>query len=244
MATGLEFLHKNCIIHLDVKPANILICPPHLLVKLCDFGNSQRLKAPNKSLTLKNLSGTVAFMAPEMLKRNSVSTQSDVYALAITIWQLLHRKVPYSGMTNEQQVIYGVVKNNLRPSGEENASPSERLHADLCHWFHRRVSVSVVPGKEKNVDKTNPNELAHTLPTTDGLTWAAENNDSEDFEDNSEINWKEVFSVDQMKHPPPSSEFELLYQELYTKCWHRKPLQRPTITEVLQQLNGLLSLMP
>lgn len=205
------------------------------------MGNSQRLKAANKSLTLKKLSGTVAFMAPEMLKKYSVSPSADVYALAITIWQLLKRAEPYEGLNNEEQVIYGVVKNNLRPSHQEEEKkdndgnghakilPSWRL---FKKWPHSPVQLH----------KFSP------LPTTEGLIWQhpphpSEQRCTDDSTDtvSSGINWRVLFSTIELKGVaivPPS--IQLKYQTLYTKCWHRKPTHRPLITTIIAQLNDLL----
>lgn len=166
-------------------------------------------------------------MAPEMLKNNSVSTQSDVYALGITIWQLQHRRVPYSTMSNEEQVIYGVVKNNLRPSDHlEEEGVKEKPNANPFHRLHK-----------KKVDRKLPELTKSTaLPCTKGLTWKTE----EDADSNVEIKWNAIFSVDQ-KDTPPSPELLIKYQELYTRCWHRKPKERPLISQVLQELKELLS---
>lgn len=259
VCSGLEFLHHNCIIHLDIKPSNILVCPGGtgtgpaaaeatalttascfpLVVKLCDFGNSQRLKGVNKSLVLEKLSGTVAFMAPEMLKKNAVSTKSDVYALAITIWHLLHRRQPYSTMHNEEQVIYGVVKNNLRPSDEDDelAGIGKKLEQPVVHGSHWRMFRKKTP----EVDQEKPRDLkVPYLPTTEGLTWKSE--EELDAEDSLGINWNAIFSVDQdLISTHASAEAQLKYQQLYINCWHRKPMQRPGISEVILELNQLLS---
>lgn len=169
-------------------------------------------------------------MAPEMLKKNSVSTKSDVYALAITIWQLLHRKLPYSFLNNEDQVIYNVVKNNLRPCDDFVAGHVERLEPEHSHWwnFHKK-DTKVHQCKE------------HTeLPTTEGLTWNKNDEEELNPEDSLTIDWNKTFSVDQ-RLINPSKDIELKYQELYTKCWHRKPAHRPEISEALEWLNELLS---
>lgn len=246
---GLEYLHQNNIIHLDIKPANILVCPAaefndHLLVKLCDLGNSQRLKpstSKSSSMTLKKLSGTVAFMAPEMLKKYSVSRASDVYALAITIWQLFHRKLPYSGINNEEQVIYGVVKNNLRPTTTiEQEEEADKIAVDHPWRFF----------KKSPPNPTEPEFLPKytALPTTEGLTWHQPHqvysgqSDSDDsiICTSSGINWASLLSFHRTRTIIPLSTLNLKYQDLYTKCWHRKPANRPQVKHIIVQLNDLL----
>lgn len=234
--------------------------PPQLLVKLCDFGNSLRLKSPAKSVTLKKLSGTVAFMAPEMLKKNTVSAASDVYALAITIWQLLHRKQPYAQLHSEEQVIYGVVKNNLRPGDDDDQEDQNRDNSDT--ESNNRKAGHVIGGLKADVHHSrlhwfqrNSPEVHHhghqlrNLPNTEGLTWKTQEEEEEqlDGEEASDINWNAVFSyksseAEEMALLNPCGFKEILgkYQELYEKCWSRKPRRRPTTRAVLKALTELL----
>ena len=241
VALGLDFIHKHYIIHLDVKPANILIAPSQdLNAKICDFGNSQRLPTSHKTLTLKNLSGTVAFMAPEMLKRNTVSCATDVYALAITMWQLHQesRKQPYEGLNNEERVIYAVVRNNLRPSVDDSEDSSgNSLHPDSC------LSWCKWGTPEKAIKKAKA--VLHELPATDGLTWHRENKDEdagEEEDSESSINWNEIFAVSH-QWMEPSRDLQSEYKDLYTRSWHRKPLHRPRLQEIISRLSQLLDKM-
>lgn len=190
-------------------------------------------------MTLKKLSGTVAFMAPEMLKKYSVSPASDVYALAVTIWQLLHRKLPYSsGFHNEEQVIYGVVKNNLRPTTRQEEEAGRISVDNHNHWGFFKKS----PPETEFLPKFT------ALPTTEGLTWHQQHleysgqSDSDDslIGTSSGINWAALFSVDRSSSIIPLSALKLRYQELYTNCWHRKPTHRPLIKQIIVQLNDLL----
>lgn len=190
-------------------------------------------------------------MAPEMLRKYSVSPAADVYALGITIWQVLHRRQPYAGISNEDQVIYRVVKNNLRPSDEEKeeegradetAMPlKSRSFKKLFMKSPTRNTLpqsinSVLPPDQQPVDEKTP------LPTTEGLTW--QNEESENSSNShSEINWNEIFSVEhrEQNNSITLSAVQDEYKDLYSKCWHRKPHQRPVINEIIGMLNHLLN---
>ncbi|KAL5968101.1 Ribosomal protein S6 kinase alpha-2 [Taenia solium] len=79
---GLEFLHAKNIIHLDIKPENILISDSgHTLIT--DFGHaydrSCRLRVP----LFQDYLGTPHFMAPEVAKRMVLTTKADVWSMAI-----------------------------------------------------------------------------------------------------------------------------------------------------------------
>jgi len=84
--TGLDFLHRNSVIHGDIKPSNILVAPPNR-IKLGDFGLARRASDEEGSL----LKGTTKYMAPELLSAQfgAVGPASDLYSLGFTAYELL-----------------------------------------------------------------------------------------------------------------------------------------------------------
>ena len=83
--TGLDFLHRNGVIHGDIKPSNILVAPSR--VKLGDFGLARRASNEEGSL----LKGTTKYMAPELLSAQfgAVGAASDLYSLGFTAYELM-----------------------------------------------------------------------------------------------------------------------------------------------------------
>lgn len=112
VVSGLLFLHSQGIVHLDLKPANILISEQDVC-KISDFGCSERLEDLHFR-PRHHLGGTYTHRAPELLKGEPVTPKADIYSFAITLWQMTTRQVPYSG--ERQHVLYAVVAYNLRPS--------------------------------------------------------------------------------------------------------------------------------
>lgn len=100
-AQGLAFLHQNCILHLDMKPANMLVVsldPQSMTtIKLTDFGMSRE---SNSRLTFVGtfVEGTALYMAPEMMQRVQ-SEKGDVYSLGMCLWEMLTRRSPYSDVS-------------------------------------------------------------------------------------------------------------------------------------------------
>ena len=110
LTQAVSYLHANNILHLDLKPANILINPQQQC-KIIDFGCSQPRAQPSHSTCL----GTIAYRAPELFKGELPTTKADIYSLAITLWALKHQQIPYRGQQNDM-LIYEVVAFHRRPS--------------------------------------------------------------------------------------------------------------------------------
>ncbi|XP_073985354.1 serine/threonine-protein kinase mos-like [Rhodnius prolixus] len=116
ISAGLEYCHSLGIIHLDVKPLNILVDPTTKTCKLCDFGASYNYfknEIENLGHNL-NHQGTIAYAAPELLRGDLPTVECDTYSFGITMWQFLHCDLPYKGIPKEA-LIYKVVSLGERP---------------------------------------------------------------------------------------------------------------------------------
>jgi len=114
VALGLDAVHREEIVHRDVKPANILISNDGS-IKLTDFGLAFSPDQPPE-LQLRGLAGTPAYMSPEQCDGGQLDGRSDVYSLGITFYQMLTGKMPYDDVTRE------TIKGHLSPE----AIPSPR----------------------------------------------------------------------------------------------------------------------
>ena len=92
--------HKNNIIHRDIKPQNILIKDDGT-VKIADFGIATVSDAVQLTQT-DTVLGSVHYLAPELARGEAASFQSDIYALGITLYEMLTGKAPYNGDTPVQ----------------------------------------------------------------------------------------------------------------------------------------------
>ena len=88
---GLEYLHSHGIIHRDIKGANILVNSNGDL-KLADFGSAKRIRTYANSMT-----GTICWMAPEMLSDNGYERWADIWSLGCTVYEMLVGEPPFIG---------------------------------------------------------------------------------------------------------------------------------------------------
>lgn len=95
MADALDYAHSKGIIHRDFKPNNVLLDEKRNTY-LTDFGLA---KMGESHLTRTGILGTPSYMAPEQAEPNSLTPAADVYALGVTIFQMLTGRVPYDAPT-------------------------------------------------------------------------------------------------------------------------------------------------
>jgi serine/threonine-protein kinase len=93
-AQALGFAHKQQVVHRDIKPANIMYDPGADVLKITDFGIA-RLTGSGTTRTGIVL-GTPSFMSPEQLEGRTVTGQSDLFSLGVTLFQLLTGRLPFT----------------------------------------------------------------------------------------------------------------------------------------------------
>jgi serine/threonine protein kinase/tetratricopeptide (TPR) repeat protein len=89
---AVAYAHRNLVVHLDLKPSNILVTELEGNVKLLDFGTSKLIQ-PDSLLTT-TVMATPAYASPEQLRNEAVTTACDVYALGAILFELLSGRRP------------------------------------------------------------------------------------------------------------------------------------------------------
>uniref|UniRef100_A0AAR2JJ50 Mitogen-activated protein kinase kinase kinase n=1 Tax=Pygocentrus nattereri TaxID=42514 RepID=A0AAR2JJ50_PYGNA len=108
IASGMNYLHLHKIIHRDLKSPNVLVTHNDA-VKISDFGTSKELS--DKS-TKMSFAGTVAWMAPEVIRNEPVSEKVDIWSFGVVLWELLTGEIPYKDV-DSSAIIWGVGSNSL-----------------------------------------------------------------------------------------------------------------------------------
>jgi serine/threonine-protein kinase len=95
---GLEYAHRNGVVHRDVKPGNLLRGEDGV-VKLADFGIAKAFSDESSITQVGSVLGTAAYLAPEQAAGEPAGTAADLYALGVVTYQLLSGRLPYEAQS-------------------------------------------------------------------------------------------------------------------------------------------------
>lgn len=114
LCRALDHAHKRGVIHRDIKPENIMLVSGDTVdVRLMDFGVAQL--EDRASITVDgDLVGTLAYMSPEQIEGRNVDSRSDVYSLALTLYEGFTRKNPNRGK-KLQELLRDVSRPEIPP---------------------------------------------------------------------------------------------------------------------------------
>uniref|UniRef100_A0A3P8Z265 Striated muscle enriched protein kinase b n=1 Tax=Esox lucius TaxID=8010 RepID=A0A3P8Z265_ESOLU len=97
---GLEYLHNKRILHLDIKPDNIMVTNLNV-IKIVDFGSAQNFNP----LLLKQYSSglsTLEYMSPEMIKGDVIGPPADIWSLGVVAYVMLSGRLPFHDKDRQQ----------------------------------------------------------------------------------------------------------------------------------------------
>jgi serine/threonine-protein kinase len=93
VADALHYAHRQNVVHRDIKPANIMFDPDTDELKITDFGIARLTDASRTKTGI--VLGTPSFMSPEQLEGRSLDGRSDLFALGVSLYQLLTGQLPF-----------------------------------------------------------------------------------------------------------------------------------------------------
>ncbi len=118
---ALEYAQYQGVIHRDIKPANILLHGKSD-IKITDFGAAMVL---NPDITQVSGVGSPAYMSPEQVDEKSLTHQTDIYSLGVTLYQLLCGRLPFEA-SNNYSLIYQIMNVEPQPvSAQRPGIPPE-----------------------------------------------------------------------------------------------------------------------
>jgi serine/threonine-protein kinase len=143
--------HEKRIVHLDVKPANIMLTPAGQ-IKICDFGVARRLSSDSSTNTtaLSNsrwtLAGTPAYMAPEVIQGLRFDERADLFSLGTVFYEMLTGRNPFRADTAIATTAK-VVSHNPEPISASSPGFDPRLERIITRLMakdpdHRYASAA------------------------------------------------------------------------------------------------------
>ena len=95
---ALEYAFQHGVIHRDIKPGNIMLSESGE-TKVGDFGASFQQRHGQETTQISGV-GSPAYMSPEQIRMETLSQQTDIYSLGVTMYRLLTGRLPYSASTH------------------------------------------------------------------------------------------------------------------------------------------------
>src|SRR5882762_963182 len=127
VAAALTQVHRRGLVHKDIKPANILVNRTTGEVKLTGFGIASRLPRERQApAPPESIAGTLAYMAPEQTGRmnRSIDARSDLYALGVTLYQMLTGSLPFTAIDPMEWVHCHIARKPEPPSERLETVPA------------------------------------------------------------------------------------------------------------------------
>lgn len=143
IAAGLHAAHERGIIHMDIKPANLMVSHDGT-VKILDFGLSKVTSEVERTLSDGPLMGTVAYMAPERVQGKETGPETDIWSFGVVLYEMSVGLRPFNG-TSDMTLFYSIAHKDFVPAIEKNPRlPAEldklirkALVKDQRHRYHR-----------------------------------------------------------------------------------------------------------
>lgn len=166
IASGLEHLHGYGIMHLDIKPANILLDSQGRYV-ISDFGLSHRatslIHAYDKTKTI----GGAAYMSPERFAPNTrIDTYSDIWSLGVSIYELVTGEVPFHGWGGQQQLSDHIL---TLQCDKCSTTLSNLIDACISPYPQNRPSATEIIALADSVITGNENATLFDLPSNNAV---------------------------------------------------------------------------
>lgn len=166
---SLEEAHARGLVHRDIKPANIHLGPLGChedVVKVLDFGlvKTTGSAAPSLATIDGVITGTPAYMAPEMALGDAVDPRADLYALGCVAYYLLTGEQVFSGDTAVKVIAQHV---HVAP-----VPPSERTGRHIPAALERLVLACLA--KRRDDRPRSARQLGQALDAIDGMAWSEE----------------------------------------------------------------------
>jgi eukaryotic-like serine/threonine-protein kinase len=147
---GLDYAHRNGVVHRDVKPGNLLVADTGV-VKLADFGIARA--TDQSSITqVGSVLGTAAYLSPEQARGEEAGPRADIYSLGVVSYQLLSGRLPYEATSLSELAL---------KQQRESPTPLDTLNPHVPRELAQAVAIGLAIDQEGRPE--NAAEFAEEL---------------------------------------------------------------------------------
>jgi serine/threonine-protein kinase len=159
---GLEYAHRNGVVHRDVKPGNLLVSDAEV-VKLADFGIARA--TDQSSITqVGSVLGTAAYLSPEQARGEEAGPRADLYSLGVVAYQLLSGRLPYDATSLSELAL---MQQRERPAPLDALNPRVPLELADAVGMALEIDQEARPPDALVLARAIRNG-AHGVPPVDG----------------------------------------------------------------------------
>jgi eukaryotic-like serine/threonine-protein kinase len=134
---GLDYAHRNGVVHRDVKPGNLLVAESGG-VKLADFGIARA--TDQSSITqVGSVLGTAAYLAPEQARGEEAGPRADLYSLGVVTYQLMSGRLPYEAASLSELAL---------KQQRESPLPLDEVNPEVPRGVARAVAMALAMDPE------------------------------------------------------------------------------------------------